>query len=692
MEGNIRYFSEFLRGGTQFIIPVYQRNYDWKKENCNQLIDDLIMLAEDDKQTHFFGSLVVKPGDFSQDIVIIDGQQRLTTISLLLLAINHWMTEHKMTEVSFDPSYILNAFLMHVGRRRDQDTLKLQLNPRDHVAYEKLYQSAEMYDFKSNITINYQYLYNQLDELPISVNELMDSLDKLEVMVVNLNSPNDDPQLIFESLNSTGLDLTDADKIRNLLLMNENPNKQRHLFEQYWEPLETRTQFKLTNFFRDYLTIKLGRTPVISKVYDTFKEFYQRSTLDKTALFEEITSYSFAYEQILTANTNNELINNILYRFNAIQVTVIRPFVMAVLKDFNHNQVSMVDVVDVLSTIESYIARRMITKVPSNSLNKIMAVLYRDMKRLLTRTNQPANSYVEAISSILLTKVNTGEFPTDEQVVEAFQTQDFYKINSQFRTYLFERLENHDHAEKLNIFEGINHKIYSVEHIMPQKLTPEWAEMLGPNNREVYKNYIHSIGNLTLTGYNSKYSNKPFKQKQMMEKGFKESHFINLNKIPAEVDQWGETEILARIDQLTDIALTTWPYPRTEYMLNVNDRDMIIFDGTQEFTGYKILGFAFQTETYIAVDTWKEFFIQVVKTVAQSNPGLLYQFTSTNGATAIDSVLFTVIGTDRSEILPELFLFTAIANERKFMVIKELFDLYQIDYSELQIHAENRES
>lgn len=257
MEGNVRYISEYLRGATKLIIPVYQRNYDWKKENCKRLIDDLISLHEEDKQSHFFGSIVVKPGDYSQEIIIIDGQQRITTISLLILAMKNYMSNNNIVQQTINPNNLNDGFLIN-SFSNNPDKQKLKSNPRDFEAYKKLYSDSRTHIQTSNITMNYNYFYTRLSELNISLDELFESINKLQVMVVNLNSPDDDPQLIFESLNSTGVDLTNADKIRNYLLMNEAQTVQSELFNNYWQPIEERTHLRMSDFFKDFLTLKEG--------------------------------------------------------------------------------------------------------------------------------------------------------------------------------------------------------------------------------------------------------------------------------------------------------------------------------------------------------------------------------------------------------------------------------------------------
>ncbi|MFV8253208.1 DUF262 domain-containing protein [Aerococcus viridans] len=268
MEGNVQNVVGYLKKGTKFVIPVYQRNYDWTLENCQRLMEDLVELNSSDKNTHFFGSIVIKPNAHAEEI-IIDGQQRITTLSLLFLAVVKWL-ENNQAETILTPNRLKGDFLLDYYKPTN-DQIRLSSNPRDYDAYTKLYGDKKFFIEASNITRNFKHIYSFIDNMEITIDELFQSLTKLQFMVISLNSPDDDPQLIFESLNSTGLELTNADKIRNYLLMNEELDMQDHLYLNYWKPIEERTSFNLSEFFRMYLTTKNAQTPTIKYIYDEFK-------------------------------------------------------------------------------------------------------------------------------------------------------------------------------------------------------------------------------------------------------------------------------------------------------------------------------------------------------------------------------------------------------------------------------------
>ncbi|MEX6290648.1 DUF262 domain-containing protein [Staphylococcus saprophyticus] len=691
MDGNVRSAIEFLRSAVKIYIPVYQRNYDWHIENCKLMFDDLLDLEINNNKSHFFGSIVVKPGNYSQDIIVIDGQQRLTTLSLLMLAIKNWLdkNEEKAQNVRLTSDYVLNTFL------QDQylstpDKYILQSNPRDYKSYKLLFGNEKFHDKLSNITLNYNYLYSCIDNMKISIDQLMNSIQKLQFMVVNLNAPEDDPQLIFESLNSTGVALTDADKIRNFLLMNEEIPKQDKYFHNYWQPLEENTHFEVSKFFRYYLTIKNAEFPKISKVYNEFKNTYFDLNFNKYDLFEDLNDCSNTYKMILECNTGTKKIDMILNRFLELNVTVIRPFIMAIINDFTSDRIMEEEAIKIVEIMEKYIARRIITKTPSNALNKVIATLYRDFRHFQDK-HQGQYQDSEVILYLLLKKQGSGKVPTDEELIRNFKNNDWYNINSSYRSYIFERLENHNHIESLSIYEGLKNKDYSIEHIMPQKLSSDWKKELGKDYQTIHDNYVNSLGNLTITGYNSKYSNRSFEEKQNMVKGFKESHFVNLNKLPAKSENWRETEIIERTNQLINSAIEIWSFPESTIQEVREEKELFIYDGNETFSNYKIHGFTFINDEYIPVKTWKAFFVELFKLLAKIDINPLIECTKIDTNYGFESVILKEKIKDSEEIIPGVYLFLILSNERKMNYINKFFEKYNISYDQLSLDVEYKE-
>lgn len=691
MDGNVRSAIEFLRSAVKIYIPVYQRNYDWHIENCKLMFDDLLDLEINNNKSHFFGSIVVKPGNYSQDIIVIDGQQRLTTLSLLMLAIKNWLdkNEEKAQNVRLTSDYVLNTFL------QDQylstpDKYILQSNPRDYKSYKLLFGNEKFHDKLSNITLNYNYLYSCIDNMKISIDQLMNSIQKLQFMVVNLNAPEDDPQLIFESLNSTGVALTDADKIRNFLLMNEEIPEQDKYFHNYWQPLEENTHFEVSKFFRYYLTIKNAEFPKISNVYNEFKNTYFDLNFNKYDLFEDLNDYSNTYKMILECNTGTKKIDMILNRFLELNVTVIRPFIMAIINDFTSDRIMEEEAIKIVEIMEKYIARRIITKTPSNALNKVIATLYRDFRHFQDK-HQGQYQDSEVILYLLLKKQGSGKVPTDEELIRNFKNNDWYNINSSYRSYIFERLENHNHIESLSIYEGLKNKDYSIEHIMPQKLSSDWKKELGKDYQTIHDNYVNSLGNLTITGYNSKYSNRSFEEKQNMVKGFKESHFVNLNKLPAKSENWRETEIIERTNQLINSAIEIWNFPESTIQEVREEKELFIYDGNETFSNYKIHGFTFINDEYIPVKTWKAFFVELFKLLAKIDINPLIECTKIDTNFGFESVILKEKIKDSEEIIPGVYLFLILSNERKMNYINKFFEKYNISYDQLSLDVEYKE-
>ncbi|MBU3852196.1 MAG: DUF262 domain-containing HNH endonuclease family protein [Candidatus Paralactobacillus gallistercoris] len=696
MDGNVRRIEDYIKGTKQLIIPVYQRNYAWSIKNCERLFDDLITAYREDRD-HFFGSVVVKPGSLTQENIIIDGQQRITTISLLYLAISRWKENHHKANQIINVNYLSNL------DDEDEDeltlkfianNLKLHLNPRDAVDYQKLFGDEKLFNEGSNITKNYRYFYDRLNTLNIAEFDkprdlvMVKAIKKLEVMLVNL-SYNDDAQSIFESLNSTGVDLTEGDKIRNFLLMNESIDNQNFYFNNYWEPIENRVT-DVSNFFKDFLALRLSKTPNNNNIYWNFVDFYHKNITDKKTFFDELNDYSLAYQQILNNNTGDEQIDDILYRFNKINTTVIRPFLMAIIVDLNNHQINAQQVAQIFSVVEVYIARRMIVKIPSNALNGVFKTLYHDMTKLAA--NDPEVPLATIVSYLLLKKKNSARLPNDDEVKNALLQNDFYHINSFFRTYLFERFENYDHVENLRIYQGVEEQKYSVEHIMPQHLNQSWKNDLGPDWENVHLQYLNTIGNLTLTGYNTKYSNRAFKEKQTMAKGFKDSHFVNLNKLPATATKWDQAEIVARTNELIQRALQIWAYPHIDYTPTVIPKAAVIYDGTQHFIGDKIQSYTFMDNNVHNVNTWKDFYIELVQQLADIdiNPLRNYAEVKSNN-NGINYRLFVEKNDvsnddDYFEVSSGIFVHTAISNWDKFQSLKHLLDDYQISYDNLNIY------
>jgi len=458
--------------------------------------------------------------------------------------------------------------------------------------------SSEDYISSSNITRNYLYFLNRIKESEILADDLFEAIKKLMIVDIRLNSNDDDPQLIFESLNSTGLNLTQADLVRNFVLMGKPKDIQEKYYEAYWNPIEKNTRYKVDSFIRDYLTLKERIIPNKDKVYISFKKYVKKNypNGDIENLLEELLKFSRYYRRIAFSQDNDlKVINN-------LDVTVSYPFLLEIFDYHEDKVISDRDLIKILYVIETYAFRRLICNVPTNALNKVFTTLGREIKKHADFKEK----YFEIFKYILINKKYSQRFPTDEEFSEMLKTRDIYNFKSKNKLHLLERLENYDNVEKVSIEELLNEGKLNIEHIMPQTLSVKWKESLGENWEEIHNKYLNTLGNITLTGYNSKMSNKPFLEKRDIEKGFKDSK-LSLNKFLRNLDYWDESTISRRANKLKDVALKIWLYPTTEYESSIIEAYRYNLSEDYNFTGEKIKSFILMNKEYL-VKSWKDFY------------------------------------------------------------------------------------
>jgi len=546
------HFTKFLEGNKQFIIPIYQRSYSWTLKECRKLWEDLLRLARDPEiSSHFLGSIVyVEKGLYQisavPQLLVIDGQQRLTTMSLLLRAV---ADAAQSQEGELKPSKIMNLFLVNPEEEHEL-RYRLLLTRGDKDALLDVIEGRDSSNNNSvRIAENYRFFRDALAKQSASLNDVYSAIQRLIIVDISLDRSHDNPQLIFESLNSTGVDLSQADLIRNYVLMDLEPDHQVHLYESFWHPMER--EFRAPSpagafdrFMRDYLTIKTGRIPNISDVYTAFKD-YAAQVADVDQLVADVYRYSRYFVRLMRAQGSSSAQSDAMKAVNDIRVEVAYPFLMEVLDDHEQGLVDAAEVTAILRTIESYIFRRAICGIPTNSLNKTFAQLGRELRK---------NEYLESFQAALLVKDSYKRFPTDEEFHREFVIKDVY--NFPRRNYLFDRLENFDRKERVNVAD------YTIEHVLPQNpaLSSAWQAMLGDAWKAIQVKYLHTMGNLTLTGYNPELSDRPFPEKQTMKGGFADSP-VRLNRYLAQVQQWTPPEIEARADELANLAILIWPRP-----------------------------------------------------------------------------------------------------------------------------------
>lgn len=551
-----------LKKSSQFVVPIFQRQYSWTESECAQLWNDVVQAGSNQEyNAHFTGSIVyVADGSStitsSSPHLIIDGQQRVTTVSLLLSALANQLDERignsdELLE-GFSARKIRDRYLMDPNEDGDK-RFKLLLSAGDRAAFKSIVAGHELDGIAdSRLVANFKYFESKLrdtDELLIRVCK---GLDKLVVVDVKLERGVDNPQLVFESMNSTGKKLSQADLIRNFVLMDLPPTVQTDLYEQYWRPMELlfvgAEDEHFDAFMRHYLTIQTGQIPRIGDVYDAFKA-YALSTatqgIEITELVKLLHKQAMHYSRIALGKETNPALRPCFSDLEQIKADVVIPFVLRLYNDFEELKLELDDFVAILQMTVSYVFRRVICRIPTNSLNKTFAGF---------NAHVDVDNYVESVAAHFLSLQSYRAFPTDEEFELHLTTSDVY--NFRRRAYLLRSLENYGRKEKVSIEE------YTIEHILPQnpELKPEWQQELGPQWRSIQEKYLHTLGNLTLTAYNSEMSDHPFTTKRDIEGGFGSSP-LALNKGLGSLDSWGPEEIESRARRLALTATQIWARP-----------------------------------------------------------------------------------------------------------------------------------
>lgn len=549
----------FLRKSPQFVIPIYQRTYSWTEKECRQLWDDIVRTGSNEAvSAHFVGSIVYIEQGLSQvvkqsPLLVIDGQQRLTTVTLLIAGLAKALGDKEPVD-GFSARKLRNYYLLdpeEAGERR----YKLLLSQTDKTSLIAIVDGSEQpRECSLRVTENYALFESWIRSCKGDLTAVCKGLAKLVVVDIALSRDQDNPQLIFESMNSTGRELSQADLIRNFILMGLDPQLQTRLFEKYWRPMEVEFGQKsygshFDGFMRHYLTVKTGEIPNVSEVYEAFKAHARSPAAAQAgveALVKDIRDSARNFcAMALGAETDPDL-KLAFHDLRELKVDVAYPFLLELYHDYSRHLLSKADFAAAVRLVEAYVFRRAICAIPTNSLNKTFATFTRALKK---------DRYLESIQAHLLGLPSYRRFPTDDQFRSDLQTRDLYNFRS--RSYWLRRLENHGRKERVLVDE------YTIEHILPQNenLSSSWKAALGPEWERVRQTWLHTLGNLTLTGYNSEYGDRPFAEKRDMESGFKESP-LKLNAGLGQLDHWNEDTIKARAARLADMAVEVWTGPK----------------------------------------------------------------------------------------------------------------------------------
>lgn len=569
----------------QFVIPIYQRVYSWEKEQCKQLWDDIIKTGGNDQiEGHFIGSIVfVHDGIYTtnyNELLIIDGQQRLTTITLLFIALrDHLNDEYELLE-KFSHQKIQNRYLINSDEKGDKK-FKLILSEPDRDTLLSLIDKNKRKPSEPSLKImeNFKLFEKWISENTDKLETIFKGLDKLMVVEISLERGKDNPQLIFESMNSTGKDLTQTDLIRNYILMGLEPEKQKIFYKKYWRAMEEdfkQNETLFNQFVRHYLTIKTREIPNINKVYEAFKRYQQERGIETEVLLQDLQKYCRYFCQIAFKKEDNKDLNKALGFLVDLEMDVIYPLLLELYSDYSDGVLSKQDFIPIIYLTESYICRRAVCGLGTNGLNKIFASFTKKINK---------DQYLESIKAHFLSLETTkGKFPKDSEFKNLFTTIDFYNLKE--KKYFLERLENFDTKEPVNT------QKCTIEHIMPQTLTEKWKRDLGENFQAIHDKYLHTIGNLTLTGYNEKYSNNSFQEKRNMEKGFKQSP-LRLNQSLKDFESFDEEKIQERANYLADLALEIWTYPN----LDAETLEKYKQKGKREKKAYDLSSYKFSSDS-----------------------------------------------------------------------------------------------
>lgn len=571
MDAKDAQFIAFLEGSKQYIIPTYQRTYSWQREQCDQLWNDIIHATTlPVGSTHFVGSVVyVQDGIFPatgiSKLLVIDGQQRMTTVTLLLIALIQLIKQEKISSGTVNVDAITDNYLTNRHSQGD-DHYKLLLTRSDRETLKALIDGRELHDSKSErIDANYRYFLDKIQQGTYSAEQIFEGIGRLAIVYIALERPKDNPQLIFESMNSTGIDLSETDLIRNYVLMGLEPEQQEKLYHNVWYPMERlfgsgHPIDSFDRFMRDYLTMKSpsGKIPNIKLIYRTFKAFRQNMQQPIEVLLDELYRHARAYSKIAFAEEENPHIHAALHSLRELEANVTYPMLLEVFIDYEDHLLDQNDLIAIIRLVESYVFRRAICDMPTNSMNKTFA----GVMRLVDKVN-----YRQSVEAAFYSMTSYKRMPKDDEFQTAFHLRDIY--HSQRCNYLLRRLENYQRREPIAVGN------YTIEHIMPQNehLSLGWQIDLGPDWQQIQQTYLHTLGNLTLTGYNPELGDRDFQVKRDMEGGFRHNPLF-LNSGLGQLEHWNKETIQTRGKQLAERAALVWYYPQVDpgLMANTSNR------------------------------------------------------------------------------------------------------------------------
>lgn len=675
MKANELQIVKFLKSpDVQFVIPIYQRNYDWTITECRELLKDIFQVADEGRVSHFIGSIVfIHDGVYStsnevKELVIIDGQQRLTTINILIAALYRFAKENLPSQES---ERLYNMFLVNQYVQKEAYKLKLKQTDRNAIAFKAILLGNEKSITEyTNVKENYTFFRSEINAETFPV--ILEGLNRLIFVEISLERGKDDPQRIFESLNSTGLDLSQSDLIRNFILMDLPPTNQDKIFETIWSPIEenakdlSKRTSLVSDFIRDYLTLRNKKIPNKNKVYQEFKILFQEK--DEAGFnqeLEDIKSLSFHYKKLVNPTTVSEKqVRKELEYINRLEINVAYPFLLQVFEDLENGLIETSDLVSILKLIQSFAWRRFIVGLPTNSLNKVFMTLYSEID---------TEEYVESIEKALMKKGGNSKFPTNEEIRLALKDKDLYNIQPKNRSYFFELLENHNNKEYVDT----SNEAITIEHIFPKTPAEEWKQQLSREQFSEFKDkYLNTIANLTLSGNNGALSNRPFLEKKTMNQDGNEQGYIHsrlwLNSYLQKIDEWTIPNFEERFEIIYDRFLKIWKLPEVLVFEEQSDEELNIFDA--EKPTFKKLEYFIFEDNKVEEEAIAQMYFYVLRALFRKNSEVLV-----SGQTILKISRNQSDFREARELENGWYFESNIDSNSKFSILKKLLSLYEME-------------
>ena len=597
--------------GKYFVIPDFQRPYCWDKANVNSFIEDLESVMAGAKK-HFFGSIVyINEGSNS---TIIDGQQRATTVLLMLTALYHIISDKPSASTRPAEEIKENFLFNKQSYYEEKNRIKLRTITTDNEIFEQIFNRG---DFTSNSKDSRLYqAYDQLYQYfkdKDNLQRYVDILEKFEVVTIALDASDDDPQKIFESINSTGKPLTDGDKIRNFALMLNNKQARDLVLKKYWEKIETAltsiNKDFISDFFKYYLTSKLQKEVKIEQVYPEFKKLFyssigenQNDVLKLEEFYNQVLSYLSHYS-FLKFNSDDlnsyKIVSDRGFRLNYLKIETPYPFLMRVMEEFKQGKLDDKELLQIFKYVESYLVRRIICNIPTTGVNNFFASLHKDIENYLSK--YPQEKYSDVFGYILVNKSGGLRMPKEPDISSAIKNNPIYTQRNHYINFVLSSVDD-ESKESALLRQIANGEIQlSIEHIMPQTLNESWIQSLGGNYEQIWQQYLHTLPNLTLTGYNSKYSNIDFSSKKTIENGFSQSPLL-INQYIKNVKKWDKKALEDREKWWFGQIDKIWQIPRQAFRPDL-DEEEIAFQEDIDLTGSVVKGVSILGEI-TECDTW----------------------------------------------------------------------------------------